>query len=122
MFKLKKPNFLTFFLAILIIPILLGTCIFESGSIGVLKSVNKTIDLNDQSSSENLLSEYQKTLDDSEELFLNEITTRLNDGENPETPKSVFITWTDRMPDLPEWVEVQKAFTIMIVCLIYPNG
>ena len=123
MFKLKKPNFLTFFLAILIMPILLGPCIFEMGSIEGLRNVTRSNDNSDHFISGDLSSEFQLKLDESEKLYFIDVKARLNEGENPETPESVFVYWSEREPDFPSDIIVQTSFkSIPVTQVVTPLG
>ncbi len=46
-------------------------------------------------------------------IFLDNVIERLSIGEDPNTIESVFLSYSGRMPDLPEWVDVQRNFRLV---------
>ncbi|MFW9905594.1 MAG: S8 family serine peptidase [Candidatus Thorarchaeota archaeon] len=46
-------------------------------------------------------------------IYLNNVLESLSSGEDPSSSESVFLSYSDRIPDLPDWVEIQRYFKLV---------
>ncbi|MFX1515517.1 MAG: hypothetical protein ACFFC6_04350, partial [Promethearchaeota archaeon] len=54
-------------------------------------------------------------VEEESKLFLDDVNKRLSAGEDPDTPTRVFVHWSTRQPDFPEWVHVDYSFDLIPV-------
>ncbi len=114
-----KRNFLLIFtLVLLLTPFMASLSIFNSTTqeprIKTLKS-DPTSDVSSSKESLDNIGNIESRIDVQSQIFLEDIRKRLNSGEDPNATESTFIYWSDRVPDFPEWVEVQRVFSLIPV-------
>lgn len=103
------------YLLILILTVLMAPIVVEaivSASLENMDTLNSARSDSLKESSSNELS----LIEEESRLFLEEVNRRLtSDNEDPDTPTQVFVYWSDRQPDFPDWVVVDKAFNLIPV-------
>lgn len=109
----KKNPLLIITLFLVLVPLVVGVQVFRGTTpITIIESLNNDkiattptlgADNNDKESS------YEKE----SIIFLDNVVERLGSGEDPNVLESVFVSYSDRIPDFPEWVEVQRTFKLI---------
>ncbi|MHA2203649.1 MAG: S8 family peptidase, partial [Candidatus Hodarchaeales archaeon] len=106
----KKNSLLLITLFIVLAPLVVGVQVTMPGII--IKSLNNEYlaDISTlRENSDNIESIFEKE----SSIFLDNVIERLSLGEEPSTSESVFLSYSDRKPDLPEWVEVERHFKLV---------
>jgi hypothetical protein len=110
---LRRNKLLIMASFIILTPLVVGVQVFTNNMpIIIIKSLSKdnleTIPtLNEEN--DDIKSIYESD----SSIYLNNVLERLNSGEEPSTSESVFLSYSDRLPDLPDWVEIQRYFKLV---------
>ncbi len=110
---IKKNSLLILTLFIVLTPLVVGVQVFKDG-------MPRTIVLSLNNDNVGNIPTLRENFNDLESLyhkeskfFLESVNERLSIGEDPLTLESVFISYSDRQPDFPDWVEVQRTFKLV---------
>ena len=106
-----KKNFLLFMtLIIFFSPIIVNSALVTSN--GKLSGPKRNLDPPFQEASDFT----QSSIEEESKLFLESVNKRLSSGEDdPDTPTRVFVHWDTRLPDFPEWVDIDYVFDLIPV-------
>ncbi|MFX1506758.1 MAG: hypothetical protein ACFFDC_11710, partial [Promethearchaeota archaeon] len=110
---LKRNKLLIMSSFIILAPLVVGVQVFTNNMpITIIESLNKdnleTIPTSNEGNND-IKSIYERD----SSIYLNNVLERLSSGEEPSTSESVFLSYSDRLPDLPDWVEIQRYFTLV---------
>ena len=109
----KKHPLLIVALIMVLAPLVFGIQIFrDTMPRTIIESLNNDNMANIPPLEDNF-NEIESIYEEESRIFLDNVMERLRIGEDPSSLESVFLSYSDRMPDLPEWVEVERTFQLV---------
>jgi len=110
---LKKNPLLIITLFIVLAPLVVGVQVFrDTMPRTIIESLNNDNVATIPTLRENF-DDIESIYEKESSIFLDKVMKRLSLGDDPSALESVFLSYSERMPDLPEWVEVQRYFSLV---------